>query len=236
MALPGRFSGRPPRGGRGFLDTCDLLRRELAADGVGVRLGGGQRTGTEVVHVSDLLGSALEELQFVLGEGPAVTCFATGQAVQVPQVDAPVALGRWPGFIPEAARAGAASIVALPLWVRAGLLGTITVHRRDCRPFRLTPDAVRLADELAWEMVDLVVLADMGDERWWDGMPQLPELRPDVHVAAGMLSAKWGVGTEYALARLCATAFSEQQTVQQLAREVVHRRRTLDLDRGRPGL
>lgn len=234
MALPGRSSPRSPYGGRGFLDTCDRLQRELAADGVGVRWGGGRRTGTVVVRVSEGLGSTLEELQFVLGEGPAVTCFQTGHPVQVPDVGAPGALGRWPGFIPEAARAGAASILALPLRVDHGLLGTFTAHRHQARPLTLTPHAVELAAQLAWEMVDVVVLAGVGTERWAAGPPAPSELRPDVHVAAGMLSVQWGVGPEDALSRLCATAFTEQQTVQQIAREVVHHRRTLDLDRDRP--
>lgn len=227
---PGDDSGRVPIGARGILDSCGLLCHELHADGVGVSVGGGDRTGTAVVHVSDPLGAALEELQFVLGEGPALTCSATGRAVDVPDLDASAALGRWPGFVPEATRVGAASLLSVPLYVRTGFLGTATFHRRRQQALVVTAAVVALAAELAERIASAFLTTAPSVEP--SSLPAQPlrEHRPDVHVAAGMLSVQWGVAPDQALSRLCATAFVEQSTVQQVARDVVRRRRTLTVD------
>lgn len=228
MAEPGVRSGPVPADGPGIRRTCGALCHELAADGVGVSVGGGSRTGTAVVHVSDPLGAAVEELQFVLGEGPALTCFATGQPVHVPDLAATVALGRWPGFVPEATRIGVAALLSVPLYVRTGFLGTATFHWRHREARALTRAAAALAAELA-ERISVAYLSAAPA-----AVPRQPwgEHRPDVHVAAGMLSAQWGVAPDQALSRLCATAFVEQSTVQQVAHDVVQRRRTLPVDRG----
>lgn len=231
MAEPEDAPGRAPVEGRGIRHTCGLLCHELHADGIGVSVGGGGRTGTAVVHVSDPLGAALEELHFVLGEGPALTCLATGRTVDVPDLDAAAALGRWPGFVPEATRAGAASLLSVPLYVSTEFLGTATFHRRQREALVVTRTVADLAAELAERIVAAFVSA--GSPFGPSGAPAhpLPEHRPDVHVAAGMLSVQWGVNTDQALSRLCATAFVEQSTVQQVARDVVHRRRTLSAER-----
>lgn len=217
---------------RGILDTCDSLCNELLADGVGVSLGGGSRIGTAVVHVSDRLGAALEELHFVLGEGPALTCSVTGRAVHVPDLDAPAEWGRWPGFAPEASRAGAASLLAVPLWTGSVLLGTVTFHRRRRQALTVTGAVGALTAELA-RRISSTYLPGTGRTGWSEC--RLPEHRPDVHVAAGMLSVQWGVAADQALSRLCAMAFVEQSTVQQVARDIVSRRRTVRVDQDATG-
>lgn len=231
MAEAGVHTGPVPGDGPAISRTCGQLCHELVADGVGVSVGGGGRTGTTVVHVSDPLGAAVEELQFVLGEGPALTCFATGRPVHVPDLAATVALGRWPGFVPEATRIGVAALLSVPLYVATGFLGTATFHWRRREARALTRAAAALTAELADRIV--VAYVSSAPAGGPAGVPRQPwgEHRPDVHVAAGMLSAQWGVAPDQALSRLCATAFVEQSTVQEVAHDVVQRRRTLPRDR-----
>jgi hypothetical protein len=76
----------------------------LPVDGVAVGVRAGPDT-AQLVHASDPVGTALDNLQFILGEGPGVDAYRHGVPVLIPDLNAPAVLDRWPGFTPDAVAA-----------------------------------------------------------------------------------------------------------------------------------
>ncbi|SER72709.1 ANTAR domain-containing protein [Lentzea xinjiangensis] len=171
----------------------------------------------EVVSASDAWAVLLEELQYTLGEGPAVEAYRSGGPVLVSDLHAERA--RWPGFAVATAEEGLAAMVAFPLQVGGIRLGTLDLYRR--RPGSLSAEAVADAAVLA----DLATLALLENELAEDDHKLRMEMSyQDVHMATGVLAAKLGIGLEDAFARLRAHAFAERRSVLDVSRDVLDQR------------
>lgn len=175
----------------------------------------------EVLGASDPWASGLEEIQYTLGEGPAVEAFATGGPVLIADVRADQV--RWPAFAQAGTAAGVAAVLAFPLRAGGIRLGTLDLYRR--RPGGLSPDAV--ADALV--LADVITLALLRhtelvgeDERHRAISYQ------DVNMATGMLAALLRVDLEDAFARLRAHAFATSRSVVDVASDVLARRIPLE--------
>src|SRR3954453_22432143 len=85
--------------------------------------------GQAIRYASNSVSERVEELQVVLGEGPCVDAFSSGQPVLASDLGQ-VAWGRrWPAFVPEALAAGARALFALPLQIGAARVGVMDLHR-----------------------------------------------------------------------------------------------------------
>src|SRR5690349_15667850 len=71
----------------------------------------------QVRYASDAVSARVEQLQFLLGEGPCRDAFATAGPILAGDLRAPVWRERWPAFAPAAVLAGAQAVFALPLRV-----------------------------------------------------------------------------------------------------------------------
>jgi hypothetical protein len=179
--------------------------------------------------VSDSRVSRFEELQFTLGEGPAVAAFRACAPAFVEDLLAPV--GSWPVFAAEAAAVAAdtgwpiRSVLALPLQLgSAQPLGVLDLYKRESG----APDAALL--KLARVAVDTVAMAlysatlaasEEGEELGW--LQYAVGSRVDVDQAVGMVMAQADLASEGALARIRAYAFLHGQNMDEVARAVIAR-------------
>ena len=69
----------------------------------------------------------LELFEIQQDEGPCLDCYRSGQPVQCP--DLSTAAGRWPRFAPEAVSRGYGSVYALPMRLRAQVIGSLNLLR-----------------------------------------------------------------------------------------------------------
>ena len=170
---------------------------------------------------SDAAVAALEDLQFTVGEGPAVDAYEHGRPVLEPHLDA-TSGERWPTFAADAVDAGFLGAFSFPLRIGAARLGTLDLYQDH--PGHLRQD--QLADALA--MTDIVTRAVMAAQAAADGslVDELDdsELRAQVHQAAGMISSQLDIGIADALVRLRSHAYAEGRPVKQVAVDVVERR------------
>jgi hypothetical protein len=92
----------------------------LASAGAGLVMA---RNGTprEPLLASSAITEELEELQFVLGQGPYMDAVAGHEPVLVADLAAPDAYNRWPVFAPAAVERGVQAMFAFP--VAAGAAG-----------------------------------------------------------------------------------------------------------------
>lgn len=197
--------------------ACGLLR----VSDLAVTLTSDQHRGR--VCAGGVWAAELDDLQFTLGEGPAIDASVVATPVSEPWL----ARGgeRWPAFARAAVEAGVGAVFAYPLRVGAARLGAMTLYQRSAGQL----DRDQQADApIVAEVVTLRVLAlqaDAGDSgELGDGLLGAVSHRAQVHQASGMVSAQLGVGVVDALILLRSRAFAESRALADLADDVVNRR------------
>lgn len=189
-------------------------------------LGAGLSVTRRGAVLEPLLGSdaevgELEELQFTLGQGPAMDVVLSGAPEREPDLAAAEAGRRWPVFAREAAERGVHGVFAFPVGAGAAMLGVLTVYRRQPGPLDTDQwlDALVIADAL-------FVLA-LDHRRGLS--PDLHEVidaaftarRAEVHQAAGRVAAQERISVTDALARLRAHAYSTGLSLHEVAADVM---------------
>lgn len=220
-------SGDGATGSAGSLRARELLVACVEATGVdGAGLSLVRHGVSEPVLGTDEVADALELAQFTLGEGPCVDAAAYGVPVLVSDLEhlGEGHAGRWPVFTPEALALGVRAVFAFPLRFGAVSIGAADLYRGQ--PASL--DDTGLSQALT--AMDAVALTFLDEDNGLQAESPAPvPLRSlEVHRAAGMVMVQLGVSIDQALARLRATAFAEEISVEALAREVVSRRRRFE--------
>jgi transcriptional regulator with GAF, ATPase, and Fis domain len=213
-------------GTAGYLQRlCAVATSALGVSGVGVSLMAedGLRG---MATASDAATERLEEVQFVLGEGPCIDAFAARRPVLVP--DLMDGASRWPIYTPTVHDSGVRAVFAFPLQVGASRLGVLDLFRT--RPGPLT--AQELARALVFADVAVGTLLDgqerAGPEATADGLVEAMDSRAELFQAQGMVMVQLGVPLTEALSRLRAYAYAESRPLAEVAREVVARRLRFD--------
>jgi hypothetical protein len=216
----------------GFLHRlCAAAVRALSASGAGlsVMIQDGVRG---LTTASDPATARIEDLQFVLGEGPCIDAFTARRPILVPELGDAVST-RWPGYAPAASDAGVRAVFAFPLQIGAAHLGVLDVFR--ARPGPLTAD--ELGQALTFAEVAVTTLLG-GQDRARpgaaaDGLDEAIDSRAELFQAQGMVMVQLGVTLADALARMRAHAYAENRPLIDVAHDIVQRR--LEFDRDHPG-
>lgn len=193
---------------------CRSFVELLGADGGSITLANTEPEQTTLC-VTDEVADRLEDLQEVLGEGPAPDAYASG-AVVVGNIQGEGA-DRWP-MLAAAARSIAKdlTVYAFPMHSMTTVLGVITVHDlRGDRPDRDLDQAAFFADAIGTAIVQQAHLEE-GGSAW--------QMRDRVNQATGMVVAQLGIGPDDALALIRAFAFSHGMPMNDLATEIIERR------------
>ena len=171
---------------------------------------------------SDDVAGAVDDLQFILGEGPGIDAHRLGRPVLGPELDDPTR-SDWPSFAPAAVNVGVLAAFAFPLRVGAISFGSLNLYHDSPGDLTVTQlsDAIALADLVTTEVMDLQATAELGTVA--DGIDTLGSVRTEVHQATGMISTQLGIGIDAALLRLRTYAYSEGRSVNAVARDVVAR-------------
>jgi hypothetical protein len=206
---------------------CAACLSALPVSGVGAALMTVDGPTGVVLAATDERARQLEELQFVLGEGPCVEASGGGRPVLEPDL---VAAGpsRWPRFGAAVLAAGIRAVFAFPLRVGAIRVGVLDLYRDTPGP--LTDPG--LAEALAFADAATEVILHLQDHDE-DGGADIAltgpiDGRAEVHQATGMLAVQLGVSLAEALLRLRAHAYASRRTMSVIAADVVNRRMRFD--------
>lgn len=203
---------------------CELCVQVLPVDGaaLAVMTGSGSR---EIVYATNSVGQELDELQFTLGEGPCIDAFRERRPVLEAAMMHEAAQERWPGFAREAVELGAQATFAFPLQAAGVAFGVLELYRGS--EGGLT-DAELHTALLIVTAADHLVLDELSRSTRTSG-GVLGTARsgshPEVHQATGMVAVQLGVPMQDALSRLRAAAFSGDQTIDEVSRDVISRAR-----------
>jgi hypothetical protein len=207
---------------------CSAAAGALAASGIGVSVLA-EDGARGVAAASDPASERIEELQFVLGEGPCIDAFTSRRPVLVPDLTDEAA-NRWPAYTPAAHDEGVRAVFAFPLQVGAARLGVLDVFRARAGP--LTGTELRQA----FAFTDLAVrtLLDGQDDAIpgaaADGLDEAIEHNAELFQAQGMVMVQLGVPLAEALVRIRAYTYAENRCLTDVARDIVARRLHFDPD------
>ena len=205
---------------------CRAAVRELPAMGVGISvLSKGSDPMT--VAASSEASVLVEELQFVMGEGPCIDAYESRSPVLVPDLSASAAT-TWPGYAPAAHDHGVRAVFAFPLQVGAARLGALDVYREHTGNL----SAESLARALTFAEIAMQELLDAGAgiERAADLIEDSEGNRLEVYQAQGWTAFQLGVSAEEALTRLRAYAYAHDRRLVDVARDILARKLQLESD------
>jgi hypothetical protein len=185
------------------------------------------------ICTTDAVSALIEELQFTLGEGPCLDAHREQRPVAEPDLAHPD-VGRWASFTPPVLASGVRAVFGFPVSVGDVRVGALNLYRD--RPGPLTDDqradAVLVARIAGRAIIDMQ--ADAAPGVLGADLEVGTNFQFVVHQAVGMVAVQLGVGVAEALLRLRAHAFSTDQLVTDVARDVVGRRLRFDPSDGEP--
>jgi hypothetical protein len=213
-----------PTGTTGDLHrVCLVATTGLSLVGAAVRLAASSEDGVDrvdgVAASSDALARVLADLQFDGNEGPGIEALRLRRPVLVPDVAA--AASRWPGFALLASGQGLGAVFSFPLHEGAVCFGVLELY--DVQPRRLTAEEMARATALVriatQRLLEPHAMGRLGHLE--DGVSESLE-RAVVYQAQGMVMVDLGVTLEEAMVRMRGRAFSENLSLDELARRIVN--------------
>ncbi|MER5951372.1 GAF and ANTAR domain-containing protein [Streptomyces sp. NPDC001904] len=160
---------------------------------------------------SDQPASEAQDLEYVLGEGPALDAVAARAPVDV---SGAALSGRWPGYGPAVAALDIGHVVAVPLEAPGECIGALAVFDPPSQS-ESTARFSRIADALARSVL-------LGG----DAVPGLfggIDYRAVVHQAAGVVAVQVDCSVADALELVKARAFADGRPIGDVARDIVNR-------------
>ena len=186
---------------------------------------GGRVLGT--VCVSDSVTSRVEDLQYTLGEGPAIDACETREPVLIADLAA-TDVARWPSFGDAALHAGMRSANGFPMVIHGICIGALDLYNDEAMTLTETQvaDALVVADVACRTVLRWQYVAIPNALAWQ--LEQVPAYRAVVHQATGMISVQSETSVDDSLALLCAHSFAHDRSIDEVADDVVARRLRFD--------
>ncbi|RSO37802.1 GAF domain-containing protein [Streptomyces sp. WAC 06725] len=161
------------------------------------------------VAASDDPSRTAQDLEFVLGEGPAHDASVSGRLVAA---SGRTIERRWPAFGPALTSLGIREVLTAPLRTEGSCIGALAVFDPGAGPG--TADTLTV---IADALTRTVLLGPDADPELYDGADH----RDCVQQAAGMLSVQAGCRVQDALALIKARAFADGQAPDAVARRII---------------
>jgi hypothetical protein len=207
---------------------CGEAVRSLPASGAGLSVAARQ-TRHSLIVAADADSERLEEMQFVLGEGPCVDASTGRRPVLVPRLgdEGP---SRWPAYTSAVQEFGVRAVFAFPLQIGVAQLGVMDFFRTS--EGHLSDPELGKAFAIADEAVAILLdghdrAAPNADDELADGSLAGPA---ELFQAQGMVMVQIGGTLAEAMARIRAHAYAEDLRLIDVARAVVNRQLRFDRD------
>ena len=200
---------------------CQVCAQVTEMSGAGIMLMSGVVPRGSLC-TTDEVSDLIEQLQYVLGEGPCVDAYRQDWPVLEPDLANPQST-RWPAFASQATEAGVRAVFGFPLQVGSVRLGALNLYRDRAGPITddQHADALVLADLVAQSVLVLQAGAPPGTLA--AELEAGADFHGVVHQASGMVSVQLGVSVGQALIRLRAHAFANDRPLADVAESVVAR-------------
>ena len=201
---------------------CEVCADVTGMSGAGIMLMAGDVPRGSVC-TTDNVSDRIEQLQYMLGEGPCVDAYHQDRPVLEPDLGDP-SMTRWTAFRGPALAAGARAVFGFPMQVGAVRLGALNFYRDQPGPLTADQHADALVMAGVAARAVLAMQADASPGALAAEMEAGSDFHFVVHQAAGMVAAQLDVTLTEALIRLRAYAFANDHLLTEVAEDVVARR------------
>jgi GAF domain len=220
---------------------CDAAMEQTNADGVALAVLTRSRRVRELIYASDPIARQLDDLQYMIGEGPCFDAYLEDDPKFYPELSDVARTSRWPTFAYEATRVGAQALFAFPVPNGDRPTGVLQLYRRNTGgltdPERSSAKscATAIAQQLEsnWqdhvsrfptteEAIDATAIAGASEHEPADSFT-----RTQIHVAGGMVAVQLRVRAEEGVDRLRAFAYACGRSLSSVAADIIARRLTL---------
>lgn len=202
-----------------FLQTLtERCVEVLDVDAAGLMLTD-QRGGLRLLGATMESSRSLELFELQIQEGPCLKCYSTGQAIA--NLDLSEARTRWPTFTPAAVEAGFQSTHALPLRLRANVIGALNLFNTTTT--KLTDDDVAVGQAMA----DVATIGLLHQRSLFEQTILSEQLQTAlqsrilVEQAKGVLAARLGLDVAEAFTRMRAYARRTSTPLTAVAQAVI---------------
>ncbi len=192
----------------------------LGAEAAGVMLADA-RGGLRLIASSDERMRLLELFELQGAQGPCLDAFSTGRPLQASAEGSSI---RWPVFARRASGAGFQVMCAVPLRVRANVIGAMNLFRATDEPF--TDDEMGIAQAMA-EMAAIGLIQEKALREHSLLTEQLQAAlnsRVIIEQAKGMLAEYLGINVDDAFTLLRNYARNRNRKLSDVARDVIDRK------------
>lgn len=118
----------------GIAAICDTATRVTGVDGAALAVLTTARGIRELVHATDAVAQPLDELQFVLGEGPCLDAYQRVEPQMCAHIDDDEFQQRWLAFTAELATLGVLAVFAYPVPGELRPMGVLELYRHTSGP------------------------------------------------------------------------------------------------------
>lgn len=217
--------------------VCQTAARLTGVDGAGAAVLTASSS-RELVYATDALAQQIDELQFIIGEGPCLDAYVQNRPQLCGQLGASAVAARWPGFVADVVELGVAAVFVFPVPGRQRPLGVLELYRRTAGELndgeqesaRVCAAMVGQTMLANWELqaaragsadraIDAAALTGADRAESADAFT-----RSQVYVAAGMVAVQLAIAVEAALDRLRAYSYANRRSVSAVAADIVARR------------
>jgi GAF domain-containing protein len=215
-------------GGVGLL--CDMAVRATKVDGGALVILNTPSNSRELLHTTDAVAERLDELQFLVGEGPCIDAYRGGRPITVADLDSEPSHTRWPAFAREAGAVGVDAVFAYPIEEGSVPLGVLELYRHARGGLKAADDdAARQYAEAIGTVLHTaagelsVRIGDVASAEL-TRLAGSPPSRSQVHVAAGMVAEQLGVTVGEAIDRVRAHTFASGRRLTDVTDDIVAHR------------
>jgi ANTAR domain/GAF domain len=178
--------------------------------------------GLRLVASSNHAPDVIQLLEVQHDEGPAIDCYRSGTAVG--SEDLAAATEHWPHFATQAVAAGWASVYALPMHLRAEVIGTLNLLRSDSGAL---PDADQVAAQALADVATIGILQHRATEEHRlvaDQLQYALDSRVAIEQAKGVLAEHAGLDMAGAFDAIRAYSRNHNERLAEVAEGIVERR------------
>ncbi|CAM4131550.1 GAF and ANTAR domain-containing protein [Nocardia ninae] len=224
----------------GISTLCSAAVRLSGVDGAALAVLSNSTQARELVYATDAIAQQIDELQFVVGEGPCVDAYRGDRYQLWPDLALGAVAARWPAFTPDVLALGVRAAFAFPVPGVLRPIGVLELYRNTVGVLAAAEQESAAACAIAvgrtlhanWaERIDLAGSVETAlDNAGLDNESAVADgdfSRAEVFNAAGMVAVQLAVPIGQGLDRLRAYSYAQRRSIADVAADIVSRRLSL---------
>jgi hypothetical protein len=213
---------------------CSAAVRLTGTDGAAVALLSHSTQARELVYATDATAQHLDELQFVIGEGPCIDTYRSGARQTWPNLATEPAMARWPAFTLEVDSLDVRALFTFPVASGRVIVGVLELYRATIGDLGAAEEesglacAAAISHMISTDIERLAATDRADDALTVDGLDVAGDFsRAVIFNAAGMVAVQLAVSADEGLDRLRAYCYANGRPIGTVAADIVARRLSL---------